>query len=248
MLYLHKILPAFFLPISLVIIFIFIGLKMNSKKIINITLILLYLLSTPLFSKFLFKIVEGREYKIPINNIKKSDAIVVLSGMLEIIEKNDSTYIEWGDPDRFFGGIELFKANKSDKLIFTGAKMPWDKLKKSEGDVLKEYAILYGIPAENIYITKIVGNTEDEAMATRELIKPCKNIILITSAYHMYRAKMLFEKQGFNVIPYKVDYKTMSDRKITILDFIPSSNYLAITEVCVKEILGIIFYSIRNLF
>jgi uncharacterized SAM-binding protein YcdF (DUF218 family) len=192
--------------------------------------------------------VEGSEYKISIKNIDKADAIVVLSGMLEIIELNGSTYVEWGDPDRFFGGIELFKANKSQKLIFTGAKMPWDKLKKTEGDVLKEYAISNGIPAEKIYITKIVGNTEDEAIATRELLNPYKNIILITSAYHMYRAKMLFEKQGFNVIPYKVDYKTISNRKITILELIPSSNYLALTEVCIKEILGIVFYSIVDKF
>ncbi len=30
--------------------------------------------------------------------------------MLEINELGYSTYIEWGDPDRFFGGIALFKA------------------------------------------------------------------------------------------------------------------------------------------
>jgi len=38
--------------------------------------------------------------------------------MLEINEEGDSTYIEWGDPDRFFGGIALFKAGKAQKLIF----------------------------------------------------------------------------------------------------------------------------------
>ncbi len=61
--------------------------------------------------------------------------------MLEINEVGDSTYIERGDPDRFFGGIALFKAGKAQKLVFTGGKMPWDKAKKTEGAVLKEYAI-----------------------------------------------------------------------------------------------------------
>jgi hypothetical protein len=32
--------------------------------------------------------------------------------MLEIDEEGDSTYIEWGDPDSFFGGRALFKAEK----------------------------------------------------------------------------------------------------------------------------------------
>jgi len=61
--------------------------------------------------------------------------------MLEINEVGNSTYIEWGDPDRFFGGIALFKAGKAQKLVFTGGKMQWDKAKKTEGEVLKEYAI-----------------------------------------------------------------------------------------------------------
>ena len=155
-----------------------------------------------------FKLVEGSEYKKPISAIDSADAIVVLSGMLEINEVGDSTYIEWGDPDRFFGGIALFKAGKAQKLVFTGGKMPWDKTNKTEGEVLKEYAILNGIPSEKTLVTKDVENTADEAVAVKELINPSKKIILVTSAYHMYRTKRLFEKQGFIVIPYKVGYKT----------------------------------------
>ena len=137
--------------------------------------------------------------------------------MLEINEVGDSTYIEWGDPDRFFGGIALFKAGKAQKLVFTGGKMPWDKAKKTEGAVLKEYAILNGIPSEKISITKDVENTADEAVAVKELISPSKRIILVTSAFHMYRAKRLFEQQGFIVIPYKVNYKTERNNRKDII-------------------------------
>jgi uncharacterized SAM-binding protein YcdF (DUF218 family) len=115
--------------------------------------------------------------------------------MLQINEVGDSTYIEWGDPDRFFGGIALFKASKAQKLVFTGGKMPWDKAKKTEGEVLKGYAIANDIPTENIFVTKDVENTADEAVAVKELIGASKKIILVTSAYHMYRAQRLFEKK-----------------------------------------------------
>ena len=118
------------------------------------------------------KLVEGsghNDYRKPISTIDSADAIVVLSGMLEINEVGDSTYIEWGDPDRFFGGIALFNAGKAQKLIFTGGKMPWDKSKKTEGEVLKEYAISNGIAFEKIYVTKVVENTADEAVAVKEL-------------------------------------------------------------------------------
>ena len=48
-------------------------------------------------------------------------------------------------------------------------------------------------------------------------------IILVTTAFHMYRAKRLFEKQGFVVIIYKVDYKTSEENIVTVMDFLPSA-------------------------
>ena len=246
MIYLHKILPTFVLPIMLVIIVILIGLIKNKKKLIYIAIGVLYILSTPIFSNIFFKLVEGKEYRKPISAIDSADAIVVLSGMLGINEVGDSTYIEWGDPDRFFGGIALFKAGKAQKLVFTGGKMPWDKTKKTEGEVLKEYAISNGIPSEKIFVTKDVENTADEAVAVKELISPSKRIILVTSAYHMYRAKRLFEKQGYIVIPYKVDYKVSGNNKITFMDFLPSAVYLELTETGIREITGRIFYLIKD--
>ena len=156
MIYLHKILPTLVLPIMLVVIVILIGLIKNKKKLIYIAIGVLYIISTPIFSNNFFKLVEGSEYRKPISAIDSADAIVVLSGMLEINEVGDSTYIEWGDPDRFFGGIALFKAGKAQKLVFTGGKNPWEKAKKTEGEVLKEYAISNGIPSEKIYVTKDV--------------------------------------------------------------------------------------------
>jgi uncharacterized SAM-binding protein YcdF (DUF218 family) len=166
--------------------------------------------------------------------------------MLGINEIGDSTYIEWGDPDRFFGGIALFKAGKAQKLVFTGGKMPWDKVKKTEGEVLKEYAISNGISSEKILVTKDVENTADEALAAKELISSDKRIILVTSAFHMIRARKLFEKQGFIVIPYKVDYKTSQNKDTDFMDFLPSSGNLELTEIGIREIIGRIFYLIKG--
>ena len=246
MIYLHKILPLFVLPIMVYIIVIIIGLIKNKKKLIYIAVGVLYIISTPIFSNNFFKLVEGNEYRKPISTIESADAIVVLSGMLGINEVGDSTYVEWGDPDRFFGGIALFKAGKAQKLVFTGGKMPWDKAKKTEGEVLKEYAMSNGVPSEKILVTKDVENTADEAVAVKELINPSKKIILVTSAYHMYRAKRLFEKKGFNVIPYNVDYKTNRNYKIVVMDFLVDAESLKLTESGIKEIIGRIFYLTKN--
>ncbi len=83
---------------------------------------------------------------------------------------------------------------------------------------MKNYTISNGISTENLLVTKYVQNTAEEAAAIKELISPYKKIILVTSAYHMYRAKKLFVKQGFNVIPYKVDYKVSRNNELVVMD------------------------------
>jgi uncharacterized SAM-binding protein YcdF (DUF218 family) len=118
--------------------------------------------------------------------------------------------------------------------------------KKTEGNVLREYAISNGIPSEKIFVTKDVENTADEAVAVKELIISSKRIILVTSAFHMYRAKRFFEKQGFSVIPFKVDYKTAGKSAITVMNFLPSAGNLGMTETGIREIIGRLFYLVKN--
>jgi uncharacterized SAM-binding protein YcdF (DUF218 family) len=112
--------------------------------------------------------------------------------------------------------------------------------------VLKENAISNGIPNEKIYVTKDLEYTADEAVAVKEFISPSKRIILVTSAYHMYRAKRLFEQEGFEVITYKVDYKSERNNKITIIDLLPNAKYLKNTETGLREAIGRFFYFVKN--
>ena len=70
---------------------------------------------------------------------------------------------------------------------------------------------------------------------------PSKRIILVTSTYHIYRAKRLFERQGFIVIPYKVEYKSERNNEITITDFLSSIENLKITEIGFREVAGRLF-------
>ena len=246
MIYIHKLLPIFILPIMLFIIFILYGLIKNKKKIVYAGLAILYIISTPLFSHYFFRKVEGSEQRKQINEIESADAIVVLSGMLGVSQVGVSNFIEWGDPDRFFGGIALIKAHKAKKLVFTGGRMPWNKAQCTEGAVLKDYSILFGIASEKIFVTGPVENTEEEAFAVRKILPESKKIILVTSAYHMFRAKVLFEREGFNIIPYKVDYKTVNINEFTFLDLLPNSNNLALSETGIRELLGRLYYYFKN--
>ena len=245
MIFLHKLLPLFVMPTLVFIALIFICTYKGYKKLIYLFSILFYIISTPIFSNFIMKIVEG-EYKYEkLENLEKVDAIVILGGMLKIYEFENNYTVEWEDPDRFFKGIELYNSLKSDKIIFTGGKSPFNLTQVSEGSVLKNYAVKYGVLEEDIIVTKEVLNTYDESLAVSEILGENKTVILVTSAFHMKRAKLLFEQQGIKIIPYKVDFRSSINSRLYFIDFIPNSLALKKTEIALRELLGRLYYSFR---
>ena len=181
---------------------------------------------------------------------------MVLSGG-RIVAPGNSKISEWTDADRFFGGVELYQAGKAPLLVFTGGAAPWEPSAPSEGEILVGFARRYGVPAEAVMTTRRVYNTAEEAEVVAHLLadrshveseakKKPQSLLLVTSAFHMPRAKAQFEVQGFRVVAYPVDFLVSSERQITILDFLPSANALSQTELALREFYGRIFYQIRH--
>ena len=166
-----------------------IGLK--KKKFIYLNLIFLTITSLPISIKIIDSLIflddEATNY-----NEKNLDAIIILSGMLRVVKKNNANYYEWGEAsDRFFEGIELAKKFPNLPIIFTSGLLPWSNIFLSEGEFLANYAIKnFDIDQSRILKTKIVKNTFEEASEISR-IKNIKNILLVTSYIHMPRAKLI---------------------------------------------------------
>ena len=243
MIYLHKILPFFLSPLgvslSLLILFFF----YRKKLFVFLSLIILLISSNPLVANYLTMRLEEPYYPIPVQNIKKHDFVVVLSGMIHQVGNKNFKKYEWGDPDRFFAGIELIKNKKASNLIFTAGQLPWTENWKPEGYILKDKAVNMGIPEENIFVTDKVKNTYEESVAVLKLIPKNTSIILVTSTFHMKRSKYLFEKQGFNITPFPVDFN-ISSSNFTFLDLIPSVSSLQKTSTFIRENIGRLYYKI----
>src|SRR5215813_14898134 len=202
MIYFHKIIPELFLPIGIMLLLLLSAAFLKKRTLVLSCAVVLFLLSIPLTSKYLFRSVEQFQTRRLVSEVGTGDAIVVLSGMLTSAPLAGGGIIsEWNDPDRFFAGIELIKASKAPIVIFTGGKMPWTASKPPEGEVLKEYALQLGVPAGRIILTSNVENTEDEAREVRKYLGSAKKVILVTSAFHMPRAVALFVPHGLEVIP-----------------------------------------------
>ena len=242
MIYVHKILPFFLSPLGVSLILLTLFFIYRKKAFVFLSLIILLISSNPYVSNHLTKKLEHPYKHIPISLINKNDAVVVLSGMIhQIGDKNYYTY-EFSDPDRFFAGIELIKQKKSDKLIFTAGQLPWTENWKNEGYILKDKAISLGVPGQ-ILVTTNVKNTYEESIAVTKVIPSNSSIVLVTSAFHMQRSKYLFEKQGFNVTPFPVDFRAQN-RNFTVLELLPTVEALKKTSRFIRENIGRLYYKI----
>ena len=243
--YVHKILPLLISPLFLFIALSFFYSFTLRLKVLFLSTVAISILSTPMTAQLLWGELES-EYtlKTP-KEIINSDAIVVLSGNASPIETEEGFIFQWADPDRFFGGIALFKTGKAPTLIFTGGQLPWDKSDQTEGDYLKGEAISQGVPEDHILVTRAVQNTAQEALAVKALLGGnATKIILVTSAFHMPRATSLFEAEQLIVIPYPVNFKSINGER-TIMSFIPSTGGLNDTFNALREFLGRLYYRFK---
>ena len=243
MIYLHKILPFFLSPLGIIFIFLIASFFFKRRFFVFLAFIVLIVSSNPIVGNYLMKKLEYPYKPISMNSLKEADAIVVLSGMLhQVGDKNYNTY-EFSDPDRFFGGLDLIKENKSNKIIFTAGQLPWTDNWEPEGLILKNKAISLGVPKEKILVTENVKNTYEESIAVTKLISNNSSIILVTSAFHMHRSKYLFENQGFRVAPFPVDFRTSTAKK-SILSFLPKVGSIDKTSLYIRENIGRLFYKL----
>ena len=245
MIYLHKILPLIASPLFLVFFLILFGAFLRSKKITFFGLLVLFFCSLPVISNNLITYLE-KDYTLQdASSINETDAIVVLSGMVTAIKTGETFKYEFGDGvDRVLSGMDLFNNNKAPLLIFTRGKLPW-QLGLPEGEYLKEFAIKYGIPEEKILLTDNVQNTDEEAKSVKRLLNTNDaEIILVTSAFHMPRAKKVFEAANIRIIPFAVDFNR-STKKTTLMDFIPNAQSLSVTSFFVREMIGRLYYNLK---
>jgi len=245
MIYLHKLLPLIVSPLGLLISLMLIALVLRRQWPVYWALVILLICSFPLTARSIWVGLESEYQYQPPTTVPQADAVLVLSGMLGGFETEDGYVTEWGDPDRFFVGLQLVKLGKADRLIFTRGQMPWSD-SPPEGELLKQKALEMGISPQQILLTSIVSNTAEEASAVKGLMAEygLNKIILVTSSFHLPRAKLLFDRAGVETYPYPTDFKAAS-RDITWLHFIPSADAFRDTSSGIREYIGRLYYWLK---
>jgi uncharacterized SAM-binding protein YcdF (DUF218 family) len=242
MLFLHKLLPLIVSPLGLVVFFLLISILVRRRGPAAVGLFLLLVSALPLTADRLWTALEADYPYRLIESVENADAVVVLSGMLGGIETSEGVVTQWGDADRFMTGVDLVKSGKAPLIIFTRGQWPWLNL-PSEGEVLARRAISMGISEKQILLTGIVTNTADEADEVKTLMEfgGMRRVILVTSSFHMPRAKMLFDRAGIVSIPYPTDFKSTGGHS-DWMSYLPSAGGLSGTSSALREFIGRLYY------
>jgi uncharacterized SAM-binding protein YcdF (DUF218 family) len=101
---------------------------------------------------------------------------------------------------RALQGIQLYRRGLAPWVVFLG---PRNASGHSQSAARAELALECGIPAGAILTGEGMWTTRDEAEGVKALLAPrgARTILLVTGAFHMGRARRLFERAGFEVIP-----------------------------------------------
>jgi uncharacterized SAM-binding protein YcdF (DUF218 family) len=122
---------------------------------------------------------------------------------------------------------------------------------------MTELLLLLGVPSDAIWQQAESQNTYEDALYSAEILaeNDIDEVILVTSAMHMPRAKALFESQGLTIIPAPTDftiteYNWQATFRPTVGEFVihllPNASALNLTTNVIKEYIGMLIYGLRG--
>jgi uncharacterized SAM-binding protein YcdF (DUF218 family) len=213
------------------------GRKRLAKWIGVITVAWLWLWMTPIMT-WVVGVPLEREFlvdgKVPaVEAFPEADAIVLLGGSMGV-DTNLNQYAEMAaSADRVWQAARLYRAERAGKIIATGAYA-----KDSTLGLLLDF----GVAKDDVSFLN-ARNTEDEAKGIAK--NGVKKILLVTSAWHMKRARLMFEKYApeIEVICAPADFEN-SMTAARGISLVPDFNVFALNSVAFHEWVGIIGYTI----
>lgn len=252
---LKKIVTLFFMPLSVILGLLVMGIVLlmftrrhTAAKVILVMATFVFLITG---FGFIFNgaLVRLERTYPPLDLQDARDArvkwIVVLAGG----HTTDSTLplISQLAPEtlvRLTEGIVIYRSLPGAKLLLSGGHV-FDP--NSSALFMAELAGRLGVNRRDIFLEDKSQDTDDEAAIIKPMLGKQK-FILVTSAYHMPRSMKLFTAQGMEPIPAPVGHYIHTDERISPGDFSPRLGNFRNAEIVIHEILGIISIEFMELF
>ena len=189
------------------------------------------MVGSPLECEFL---VDGTVPKV--ETFPEAEAIVLLGGGMGA-DTNLSSYAEMSAAaDRVWQAARLFKAGKAEMIVSTGVEARDCTL-----PLLKDF----GIEEDKVSFLA-AKNTEEESKTVAKL--GLRRILLVTSAWHMKRARLMFEKFAPEVevvcAPTDFEQTLFAPKSFSFMVVLPDANAFIVNSTAFHEWLGIVCYKL----
>lgn len=175
---------------------------------------------------------------------KPVDGIILLGGSVEASDSiSRGQLVANESAERVLDTIQLAHRYPQARILISGGGGTVFGNGAGEAPVIAEYFKSIGIDPARIIVEDRSRTTSENASYSQALVKPQagERWLLVTSAWHMPRAVGVFERVGFAVIPYPVDFRT-GGASNNYRPFAFVSDGLRRLDVGTKEWAGLIGY------
>jgi uncharacterized SAM-binding protein YcdF (DUF218 family) len=138
--------------------------------------------------------------------------------------------------DRYIEAARLARLYPQAKILVSGGDGSFFGTYRGDAELSGTFFQSMGVDPLRVIMEKTSRNTIENVAETKALLDTNKlsNCLLITSAYHMPRAKALFDAEGVATIPWPSDYRA-SGHVALGLDFTQPSLNAALTSTAARE-------------
>ncbi len=244
---LSKTIYFFLMPLGIITITLlcayFIKIKRWKKRLYWFALSLAILFTNPFLAN---EAMSGWEESVkPIGSIPNYDYAVVLTGVADNRRlPQDRVYFNKG-ADRVTHTFQLYKLGKIKKIIISGGSGSLSDENYSEAETLERAFLLFGVPKSDLILEEMSKNTHQSAINCTSLLPNNEKILLISSSFHLKRARGCFNKTGIQNDVFPVDFYS-SPRRFTPDAWIPNSYALNEWSIVFREIIGVIAYKMMG--
>jgi uncharacterized SAM-binding protein YcdF (DUF218 family) len=261
-LFLSKLFPLIFVyPLGVISILLIAALVMIWRKSpwayvpVSIALATLFLSSNVWTTNLMLQSLEWQN--IPQGELPKAEAIVMLGGATSSrsYPRPNVDLSERGD--RVFYTAQLYKQGKAPLVIISGGRVDWMEAGTAESTDVKNMLVQdFGLPAAAILEDPSSFNTYENAVNVKKILdqRQIKQVLLVTSAFHMPRSLRIFRKLKMDVIAAPSDYlatKALLEEPFRtpeafVLGMLPSAEKLEKFTIALKERFGTWTYILKG--
>ncbi len=224
-------------------------LKRTSLGLLTGGLLMLWVASTPVFSKLLVQPLEEAFPPVAIENSPEADIAILLGGATEPKMPPRLRPDLTSSGDRVLHAADLYRAGKVQTIIATGGGgVSWIKGAPSEADSMADLLVSIGVPRSAIILEDQSRTTRQNAINTAKIMRErgFQSALLVTSAFHMRRAMAVFTQAGIPAVASSTDIMVAGPINRSILDWMPDPDALSRTHRALKEYLGYFVYRRRG--